>query len=99
MKRALMVLGLLLASGCAYFEDRAVCSDACKQILDEQDGCGIDFPNPNVGPKTAVFVCTEACVSEEDSTKEAFFDCVHDNSCDEIETGSCDIEELRDAIQ
>ena len=75
MKRALMVLGLLLASGCAY------------------------FPNPNVGPKTAVFVCTEACVSEEDSTKEAFFDCVHDNSCDEIETGSCDIEELRDAIQ
>ena len=92
--RALFMVGMLWLGGCDYLEDRGVCSDACKQVLDQTDGCGIAFPNPNIGPKTAVFVCTEACVSEEDQTREAFFDCVHDNSCDEIETGSCDISQL-----
>lgn len=97
--RTVLVLGILFLGGCEYLEDRGVCNDACKQILDEEDGCGIPFPNPRVGPKTAVFACTEACASEEDTTQDAFLDCVHDSSCDAIETGTCDIEALRDAVE
>lgn len=92
MHRWLLATVFLLA-GCPYLAERASCSDACEQLFSEE-GCDIPTDDAGVGEGTATFACTQSCADRDAPTRQAFLDCVNTSTCEQIDDGACDFEEL-----
>lgn len=91
------VLGLvMLLSGCAYLDDRADCNEACDVLFSDSE-CAVPTDEAGIGPKTAIFACTQVCADEEPANRDAFLDCVSDNTCDSLTDGACDPSDFRGA--
>jgi len=91
-----MRLGLalvLMLGGCVYLQDRAACSEACDALF-SADGCDISTEDAGVGEGTASFACTQTCADESEEKRDAFLDCVSGSTCEQIEDGACDFDEL-----
>ncbi|MFK7931490.1 MAG: hypothetical protein AB8H79_25145 [Myxococcota bacterium] len=91
------ILWLALLSGCAYLDNRSDCNEAC-EVLFSEDGCSVPTEDAGVGPKTAIFACTQVCTGEEDQNREAFVDCVADSTCDSLNDGACDPDDFRGPV-